>query len=73
MPPAVACGKAVVARAPAQTSATPTTRCSPTPQWFYVRGFSNFQFGYASALAVLLFVVAALFLVLAPPGQGVHP
>jgi multiple sugar transport system permease protein len=29
-----------------------------------VRGFSNFQLGYASALAVLLFVVAGLFLVL---------
>lgn len=27
-------------------------------QWLYVRGFSNFQLGYASALAVLLFIVA---------------
>ena len=31
-------------------------------QWLYVRGFSNFQLGYASALAVLLFVVAGGFL-----------
>jgi multiple sugar transport system permease protein len=30
-------------------------------QWIYVRGFSNFQLGYASALAVLLFVIAGIF------------
>jgi multiple sugar transport system permease protein len=29
-----------------------------------VRGFSNYQLGYASALAVLLFVVASVFLVI---------
>ena len=29
-------------------------------QWLYVRGFSNFQLGYASALAVLLFLVASI-------------
>ena len=29
-------------------------------QWLYVRGFSNFQLGYAAALAVILFVVAAV-------------
>lgn len=29
-------------------------------QWLYVRGFSNFQLGYASALAVLLFIVASI-------------
>lgn len=33
-------------------------------QWLYVRGFSQFQLGYASALAVVLFLVAALLLVL---------
>ncbi|MDQ1555954.1 MAG: multiple sugar transport system permease protein, partial [Actinomycetota bacterium] len=33
-------------------------------QWLYIRGFSNYQLGYASALAVLLFVVAAVFLTL---------
>ena len=32
-------------------------------EWLYVRGFSQFQLGYASALAVLLFVVTSLFLV----------
>ncbi|HJA03553.1 MAG TPA: sugar ABC transporter permease, partial [Candidatus Microbacterium stercoravium] len=32
-------------------------------QWLYVRGFANYQLGYASALAVLLFIVAAVFLV----------
>lgn len=30
-------------------------------QWLYVRGFSNFQLGYAAALAVVLFVVAGVF------------
>jgi multiple sugar transport system permease protein len=29
-------------------------------QWLYVRGFSNFQLGYAAALAVLLFIVASI-------------
>lgn len=33
-------------------------------EWLYVRGFANFQLGYAAALAVLLFVVTAVFLVL---------
>jgi multiple sugar transport system permease protein len=33
-------------------------------EWLYVRGFSNFQLGYAAALAVLLFVVTAVFLLL---------
>jgi multiple sugar transport system permease protein len=32
--------------------------------WLYERGFNDFQLGYASALAVLLFLVATLFLVL---------
>lgn len=30
-------------------------------EWLYVRGFSNFQLGYAAALAVMLFVVASIF------------
>lgn len=29
-------------------------------QWLYVRGFSNFQLGYAAALAVMLFIVASI-------------
>jgi multiple sugar transport system permease protein len=32
-------------------------------QWLYERGFEDFQLGYASALAVLLFIVASIFLV----------
>ncbi len=32
-------------------------------QWLYVRGFSTYQLGYASALAVVLFVVAAVILI----------
>jgi len=31
-------------------------------EWLYVRGFGSFQLGYAAAMAVLLFVVAALFI-----------
>lgn len=33
-------------------------------QWLYVRGFSNFQLGYAAALAVVLFAVAGAFVAL---------
>lgn len=33
-------------------------------QWLYVRGFSNFQLGYAAAMAVVLFLVASVFVVL---------
>lgn len=31
-------------------------------EWLYVRGFTNFQLGYAASLAVVLFVVTAAFL-----------
>jgi multiple sugar transport system permease protein len=33
-------------------------------EWLYVRGFSNFQLGYAASLAVVLFVVTGAFLAL---------
>lgn len=33
-------------------------------QWLYVRGFNNFQLGYAAAMAVVLFLVASLFVIL---------
>ena len=33
-------------------------------EWLYVRGFSNFQLGYAASLAVVLFVVTGVFLAL---------
>jgi multiple sugar transport system permease protein len=60
----VASGKAVVGEGAGQTIGYPDDALLTFTQWIYVRGFSNFQLGYASALAVLLFVVAALFLVL---------
>ena len=60
----VASGKAVVGEGAGQTIGYPDDSLLTFTQWIYVRGFSNFQLGYASALAVLLFVVAALFLVL---------
>lgn len=44
-------------------SATPDNSLLTYTQWLYERGFNDFQLGYASALAVLLFVVASLFLV----------
>ena len=51
-------------RAPAPSLGYPDDSLLTYTQWIYVRGFSNFQLGYASALAVLLFVVAAVFLAL---------
>jgi multiple sugar transport system permease protein len=60
----VASGKAVVGEGAGQTIGYPDDALLTFTQWIYVRGFSNYQLGYASALAVLLFVVAALFLVL---------
>ncbi|SDM17149.1 carbohydrate ABC transporter permease [Microbacterium azadirachtae] len=33
-------------------------------QWLYVRGFANFQLGYAAAMAVVLFLVASVFVAL---------
>jgi multiple sugar transport system permease protein len=61
---AVASGKATVGEGAGQTIGYPDDALLTYTQWIYVRGFSNFQLGYASALAVLLFIVAALFLVL---------
>jgi multiple sugar transport system permease protein len=60
----VASGKAIVGDAAGSVAGYPDDSLLTYTQWLYVRGFSNFQLGYASALAVLLFVVAALFLVL---------
>ena len=33
------------------------------PIWLYVKGFANFQLGYACAMAVMLFVVSLAFTV----------
>ena len=60
----VASGKAVIGEGTGQIIGYPDDSLLTYTQWIYVRGFSNFQLGYASALAVLLFVVAGLFLVL---------
>jgi multiple sugar transport system permease protein len=34
------------------------------PQWLYFQGFKDFQLGYASVLALLLFAVALVFVLL---------
>jgi multiple sugar transport system permease protein len=60
----VALGKAAVGEGLGSSLGYPDNSLLTYTEWLYVRGFSDFQFGYASALAVLLFVVAALFLVL---------
>ena len=59
---AVASGKASVGDSAGAVAGYPDDSLLTYTQWIYVRGFSNFQLGYASALAVLLFVVAAVFL-----------
>jgi multiple sugar transport system permease protein len=61
---AVASGRATVGEGAGSVIGYPDDALLTFTQWIYVRGFSNFQLGYASALAVLLFIVAALFLVL---------
>lgn len=58
----VASGKAVVGEGAGQVLGYPDGALLTYTQWLYVRGFANYQLGYASALAVLLFVVAAIFL-----------
>jgi multiple sugar transport system permease protein len=60
----VASGKATVGGGSGDVIGYPDDSLLTYTQWLYVRGFSNYQLGYASAMAVVLFVVAALFLVL---------
>jgi multiple sugar transport system permease protein len=60
----VASGKATVGEGTGSVIGYPDDSLLTYTQWLYVRGFSNYQLGYASAMAVVLFVVAALFLVL---------
>lgn len=60
----VASGKAGVGEGASAVLGYPDNSLLTYTQWLYVRGFGNYQLGYASALAVLLFVVAGLFLVL---------
>jgi len=60
----VASGKAVVGQGISSNLGYPDGSLLTYTQWLYVRGFGTYQLGYASALAVLLFVVAAVILVL---------
>lgn len=60
----VANGKAVVGEGTGSALGYPGNSLLTYTQWLYVRGFGNYQLGYASALAVLLFVVSAVLLVL---------
>ena len=60
----VASGKASVGAGTGAGLGYPGNSLLTYTEWLYVRGFANYQLGYASALAVLLFVVAAIFLVL---------
>jgi multiple sugar transport system permease protein len=60
----VASGKATVGAGMGGELGYPDNSLLTYTEWLYVRGFANYQLGYASALAVLLFIVAALFLVL---------
>ena len=59
----VASGKAVVGEGTGVGLGYPQGSLLTFTEWLYVRGFSQYQLGYASALAVLLFVVAAIFLI----------
>jgi len=60
----VASGKAVVGEGTGNNLGYPGNSLLTYTEWLYVRGFSQYQLGYASALAVLLFVVSAILLVL---------
>lgn len=60
----VASGKATVGGGTAANLGYPGNSLLTYTQVLYVRGFTSFQFGYASAMAVLLFVVTAVLLVL---------
>ncbi len=60
----VASGKAVVGEGIGNNLGYPDQSLMTYTQWLYVRGFSTYQLGYASALAVLLFVVSSVILIL---------
>ena len=60
----VASGKATIGQGASVAIGYPDASLLTYAQWIYVRGFGNFQFGYASALAVVLFVVASVFVVI---------
>jgi multiple sugar transport system permease protein len=58
----VAQGKASVGEGASTALGYPDDSLLTYTQWLYERGFGEYQLGYASALAVLLFVVAAIVL-----------
>ena len=60
----VASGKASVGAGVGDTLGYPDNSLLTYTQWLYERGFGEFQLGYASALAVILFIVAGLFLMI---------
>jgi multiple sugar transport system permease protein len=60
----VASGTATVGGGSSTTIGYPDQSLLTYTQWLYVRGFGTYQMGYASALAVLLFIVATAFLIL---------
>ncbi|WP_217990735.1 carbohydrate ABC transporter permease [Curtobacterium sp. 314Chir4.1] len=60
----VASGKATIGGGTAAQLGYPGTSLLTYTELLYQHGFANFQFGYASAMAVVLFVVTAVVLVL---------
>ena len=61
---ATASGQATVGGGGSLVAGYPDESLLTYTQWLYERGFADFQLGYASALAVILFIVATAFLVL---------
>ena len=59
----VASGKANVGEGIGSTLGYPDGSTLTYPQWLFVKGFSDYALGYASALAVLLFAVSVVFTV----------
>jgi multiple sugar transport system permease protein len=60
----VASGRANQGQGTATTLGYPSGSTLTFSQWLYQEGFTNFYLGYASALAVIMFVVAIGFVVL---------
>jgi multiple sugar transport system permease protein len=60
----VASGKATVGGGTAASLGYPGTSLLTYTEVLYVRGFTSFQFGYASAMAVVLFLITSVLLVL---------
>jgi multiple sugar transport system permease protein len=60
----VASGQATVGGGTGTSMGYPENSLLTYTMWLYVRGFANYQLGYAAALAVVLFVVAGIFMLL---------